>query len=948
MFGIHFDNPWLLLLLIPAVVFTLIPYFRLSKKYRRTRNRITSIVLHLLVMLFSITLLAGIEFWYLEPNKQNEIILLVDVSETEKTQTEKRDEFVETVLSDGRYGNYNIAVVTFGFDQRYAVPFTDDIETIYDSYVAADLPDISATNIASALNYASSLFSYQETAKIVLITDAKETDEDALKEIRNVSQKGISVDVAYIPSKYDGVEVQAVGVDLPDYHVTKNMDCMITLHLKSNSESTQNSYVYLYDNGNRSNEAVEFQLNGGDQKVTFTHRFTEVGLHELNFKIAPSNGEDSLENNNGYSAYYNLEVFNKILVLQRDDTTAADNTSSDLVSILQENSPADTLNYDITLRNIIAEGLPQTLDGLLAYDQIVLNNIAQVEMPEAFQELLQTYVKDCGGGLFTLGGTDKDGKAHAYNHSDLNMPGSTYQELLPVRVTEYTPPVGVMMIIDRSGSMGGTGTDGETFLEAAKAGAAACMDALEDKDHMGIMTLDSDYGMILGMTPATRRSDIRNAIYSIKEFGGGTEFTNAIERAAEALISTDVAKRHIIIVSDGQPGDKIDNYGPIIKSYYELKQITVSVVGIGFEPGSGPAIAMQQVVDAVGENVPPEKKGRLYTVKDANELSTSVKADLSLDAITSINEKPFLPTIVNGTSPLVQGIERGEGTDNNKMTVSLGGFFGVEARDGAEIILTGEYEVPIYAQWKYGKGRVGSFMCDLQSSTWSEAFIDDTNGRTFIRNVVNNLMPMESIVPSDIRLELQEDNYTNTLHVLYDNKLANGEYIRGKIQYVDTDGVEQTVSLNEVGASNSSCYVKTALFAPLYSRCVFVAKQSGIYTITVEKVNADGKTIASTVIYKNFSYSEEYDAFTAETNEELKDKMTELAQKGNGVMIADLDDPWEIFEDFVTDLEKVFDPRTLFMIFAIVCFLLDIAVRKFKFKWPHEIIRDYKNKKNSK
>ena len=76
--------------------------------------------------------------------------------------------------------------------------------------------------------------------------------------------------------------------------------------------------------------------------------------------------------------------------------------------------------------------------------------------------------------------------------------------------------------------------------------------------------------------------------------------------------------------------------------------------------------------------------------------------------------------------------------------------------------------------------------------------------------------------------------------------------------------------------------------------------------------------------------------------------MAELAKKANGVVIEHLDDPWEIFKDFVTDFERVFDPRTLFMILAIVCFLLDIAVRKFKFKWPHEIIRDYKNKKNSK
>ena len=77
-----------------------------------------------------------------------------------------------------------------------------------------------------------------------------------------------------------------------------------------------------------------------------------------------------------------------------------------------------------------------------------------------------------------------------------------------------------------------------------------------------------------------------------------------------------------------------------------------------------------------------------------------------------------------------------------------------------------------------------------------------------------------------------------------------------------------------------------------------------MYTITIEKIKADGKTVASTkTLYKDFSYSKEYDAFTAETNEALLEKVTELASKGDGVVIKDLDDPWEIFEDFVTDLE---------------------------------------------
>ena len=55
-------------------------------------------------------------------------------------------------------------------------------------------------------------------------------------------------------------------------------------------------------------------------------------------------------------------------------------------------------------------------------------------------------------------------------------------------------------------------------------------------------------------------------------------------------------------------------------------------------------------------------------------------------------------------------------------------------------------------------------------------------------------------------------------------------------------------------------------------------------------------------------------------------------------------DPLQVFENAVEYLHIVIDPRTAFAIALIVCFLLDVAVRKFKWKWPGEIIRDRKRR----
>ena len=147
---LHFSHPWLLLLLIPAVFFTLFSYFKLNKRYRCTRNRIVSIVLHLCIMFFAIFTLSGFVVRYQIPNEKNEIIILVDKSSSEDESQETIDSFVNEVLKEGRYEGFNMGIVTFGFDQRYVLPMTDKLSDAFEIYTESELPDISATNLASA------------------------------------------------------------------------------------------------------------------------------------------------------------------------------------------------------------------------------------------------------------------------------------------------------------------------------------------------------------------------------------------------------------------------------------------------------------------------------------------------------------------------------------------------------------------------------------------------------------------------------------------------------------------------------------------------------------------------------------------------------------------------------------------------------------------------------
>ena len=235
-FPIQFTHPWLLLLIIPLIGVALLLYFRVKKKYRRTRNRIISLILHCVACVLCVSVLAGIYIQYDVPNETNEIIFLVDVSDSEEQSAQRRDEFLQNATETARwYEGFRIGVVTFGFDQAYSVPLSADVGGIFDAYRTGERPsETGGTDIAAALTYTRGLFNNPASGKIVLVTDGKETDESAMTVIRAIAAQGTTVDTVYIPSSYTGnataSDVQMVGVEYPDYHL--NVGDEFTLNLR--------------------------------------------------------------------------------------------------------------------------------------------------------------------------------------------------------------------------------------------------------------------------------------------------------------------------------------------------------------------------------------------------------------------------------------------------------------------------------------------------------------------------------------------------------------------------------------------------------------------------------------------------------------------------------------------------------------------------------------------
>ncbi|MBO7341276.1 MAG: VWA domain-containing protein, partial [Clostridia bacterium] len=599
-----------------------------------------------------------------------------------------------------------------------------------------------------------------------------------------------------------------------------------------------------------------------------------------------------------------IETFSEVLILE-----SIDRESDALSSVLAEELNAKVIHVEDT------DNVPKTLDALREFDEIVLLNISNDDLPDGLDVLLHEYVHTIGGGLFTICGneansTQDDWTANAYTRED--MYASLYQEMLPVEIVEYTAPVGVIVVIDTSGSMMG-GEYEKTPLYWAMQGAQACLDALTERDYVGIMTLADSYTEELSLTPRTQRDKILATIAAMEDAAingtlpsGGTLFSPALERAGKALAArSDLEKKHIIIVTDGEPSEADTELYTYWAQQNATLGVTLSIVGI-----DATVSAQNKMIDLITKAGCDKKNFHNVTKNGYDELPIIMREDLETPEIKSVNYETFTPEI-NVTNSITNGIMQDS-------MPTLEGYYGVKAKPDATVVLMGKF-TPIYTQWNYGKGRVGTFACDL-NGTWSADFLASEVGQKLINNIIYALFPTENVRASDVEATFTGDNYTTNLSIF--TELGEGESI--KVTVTSPSGAEQ-IFLGDAATG--------------FSRMSFAVKETGLHTILVQKLNAEGVEMSSATLYKTLSYSKEYNAFA--DLDAAQALMESLAEDTSGYVIAD---PLEIFENAVEYLHIILDPRTLFSIMIIVCFLVDIAVRKFKWKWPHEIIREKRHK----
>ncbi len=238
------------------------------------------------------------------------------------------------------------------------------------------------------------------------------------------------------------------------------------------------------------------QLAPGENAVQFTGVFPERGLHAWD-AVAEAPG-DVLSQNNHNRQLVEVSGPPQVLYVARPGRS-----SPSLLAALSAQG--------ISVVSRPAAALPGTLAGYLPYDALILDNVPGYGISNEKMETIAQYVRDAGGGLLMAGGDSSFGAGGYYK--------TPIERVLPVDMDAKSqvqvPSMSLVIVLDKSGSMGETVATGETKLDVVKSAALAAIESLNPFDKAGVIAFDADWIWAVPITSAGNTQGIASDLATL-------------------------------------------------------------------------------------------------------------------------------------------------------------------------------------------------------------------------------------------------------------------------------------------------------------------------------------------------------------------------------------------------------------------------------------------------
>ena len=894
MIPFELTRPWAVAMLFIALP-VLYWFFVRSLSDFPTAQRKVSLAIRGLILALLILALAGLSF--LRETDERFFVFLIDQSTSVSEDASKRaSEFLDEAIEE--IGDSRVAFVPFASkvgtvsSQRIEIESTaandnktdlskkaTEAETVDANEVnnaddvtpnsplvvqaAAELAEEEkqaafrdGTDIGSAIEAAAGYLPPGYRPQIVLLSDGNETVGDALAA---AARSRVPIATIPLPTRSEP-EVQVSEVNVPA-EVREGEPFYVEVVVQSNHDDEALVEVYR---GDHKVIGETRKLKTGENRFRFQQSIERARLASYTVRVSKMKSDTLLDNNIDSGLVYAAGK-PRVLIIESDPSLIRD-----LAYALEEEGVESDIRPP--------QGMPETLADLQNYELLMLSNVPATSLTQQQMQVARTYVQELGGGFIMLGGEQSFGLGGYYK--------SALEEILPVRSDfekeKETPSLAMVLVIDKSGSMGGEP------IEMAKTAARSAAELLGRSDKLAVLAFDGETFVISEMQSARNKGKISDEIARI-DAGGGTSMYPAMEMAFEILSSTSAKLKHVIILTDGvsSPGD----FEGMAQQMVSAK-MTVSTVGAG----SGADQNLLETIARVG-------KGRYYFTEDSAQVPQIFAKETVTASKSAIDEQPFVPQVVRATHALAD-------LDMESAPFLLG-YVMTRPKPTCEVILATEKGDPLLAWWRYGLGMTAAFTSDAKSR-WAAEWMTWEGFGKFWTQVIRQTMRKSDA--RGIVVETQRDGDRASLSVDAVNELG---------QFLNNAEVELTLIDPQLKRKKS--ILKQS--APGRYKSEFKTPQSGAYHMEIALKQNDK------VIYRqsrgiSVGYSDELRI--RPTNESL---LRSIAESSGGSFAPAAKDLMDDSSDKVTRPVPLWP---LLVTAAMLLFVLDVALRRIDFTlhWP--------------
>lgn len=759
---IEFGQPMMLVLLALTVPLTIF-IARKSLAGLGRSSKVAALVIRILALVLVIGSLARPA--YRDEATDVAVTVINDVSRSIPTSVQPRvDSFVELAQEGSREPNDRLGVITAARDpivQSSPSKFVRGVERQF-------IGDTESTNLASAVNQAIANRPGDAAFRILLVTDANETEGSLYQAAQQAKAAGIPIDVLPVEFEYSE-EIMMESVEAP---ANTRVGETIAIRVVISSTTPAVGRLMLSRGG------TPIDLDPAPNELGY---YTELkaGRNVIRVPVAVHQPGPQL-----YDA-----VFEPIASLRDDGTTGStigdslrENNNGSVITfvgseglvLVVANEPREAVRIEDALhaaeletKRITPAEFPGTLPELASYEAVVLINQSAYSYAETQQEMMRQYVHDTGGGIVMIGGPESFGAG--------GWIGSPMADALPIRLDppqKRQMPRGALALVVHSVEIPRGVFYGKQICNAA-------VDALSRLDLIGIVEYQGIGGTdwVYPISPVGDRSAVRQAINNL-QFGDMPSFDPSLQLALNGLKNANAGQKHCIVISDGDP-----SMSRSLLRQFKQAGITISAVGVN-PHSAGDTNTLRTMARTTG--------GTYYNVSN-NALATLpqifIKEAQTIRRALIWEGEKFAPARTGVPAETMRGISG---------VPAISGYVVAADRDGLSLVtLRGKEEDPIAAQWPYGLGKVVTFTSDV-SSRWAADWVGWSGFNQFWEQHVRWAMRPGG----DSTMRVTTENVGERTRVVVEAFDPTGErmdFANFRARASTPDGVGEVVELRQVG-----------------------------------------------------------------------------------------------------------------------------------------------------